>query len=150
MQPRIANLLTACVQCDEAHPTCRNCLKSKRECLGYDPIFKHQPGPANIQPAPSGNPPPPANPSATPSAVPSNPYQTPQSFPGTGGTFIPAAGAPYGSAEAPFEHGGTSLDPALAGGDHPLHMAQNNHSSLQPQRKGACWCGACDGVFADF
>lgn len=40
-------------QCDEAHPTCKNCAKSKRDCLGYDPIFKAQPGPAAIQPAPS-------------------------------------------------------------------------------------------------
>ncbi|KAF2171171.1 hypothetical protein M409DRAFT_63549 [Zasmidium cellare ATCC 36951] len=122
------------IKCDEGHPTCRNCQKSKRECLGYDPIFKQQPGPANIQPAPVGNPPPPANPSAPPTTVPSNPYQTPQSFPGTGGTFIPAAGAPYGSAEPPFEHS-TSLDPALSGADPHLHMAQNNHSSVQPQRK---------------
>ena len=41
------------MQCDEAHPTCKNCQKSKRDCLGYDPIFKTQPGPAAIQPAPS-------------------------------------------------------------------------------------------------
>lgn len=127
------------MQCDEGHPTCRNCQKSKRECLGYDPIFKQQPGPANIQPAPSGNAPPPPNPASTPTAVPSNPYQTPQSYPGTGGTFIPAAGAPYGGAEQSFEHS-TSLDPALAGGDPHMHMAQNSHSSLQPQRKGACCC----------
>lgn len=40
-------------QCDEAHPSCKNCAKSKRDCLGYDPIFKAQPGPAAIQPAPS-------------------------------------------------------------------------------------------------
>lgn len=43
-------------QCDEAHPACRNCQKSKRECLGYDPIFKQQPGPSPIQPAPSSAP----------------------------------------------------------------------------------------------
>ncbi|SPO04096.1 uncharacterized protein DNG_06779 [Cephalotrichum gorgonifer] len=29
-------------KCDETHPTCNNCRKSKRECLGYDPIFKQQ------------------------------------------------------------------------------------------------------------
>ncbi|KAF6823201.1 negative acting factor [Colletotrichum musicola] len=40
-------------KCDEAHPTCNNCKKSKRECLGYDPIFKQQPGPSAIQPAPN-------------------------------------------------------------------------------------------------
>lgn len=28
------------IKCDEGHPTCKNCQKSKRECLGYDPIFK--------------------------------------------------------------------------------------------------------------
>ncbi|RFU35996.1 hypothetical protein B7463_g380, partial [Scytalidium lignicola] len=44
-------------KCDEQHPACRNCQKSKRECLGYDPIFKQQPGPAAIQPAPSSAPP---------------------------------------------------------------------------------------------
>ncbi|TVY68682.1 putative transcriptional regulatory protein [Lachnellula suecica] len=44
------------IKCDEAHPACRNCQKSKRECLGYDPIFKPQPGPANIQPSPSSAP----------------------------------------------------------------------------------------------
>ncbi|KKP01884.1 hypothetical protein THAR02_06003 [Trichoderma harzianum] len=31
-------------KCDETHPTCNNCRKSKRECLGYDPIFRQQPG----------------------------------------------------------------------------------------------------------
>ncbi|KAJ5505722.1 hypothetical protein N7453_004679 [Penicillium expansum] len=43
--------------CDEAHPVCRNCVKSKRECLGYDPVFRTQAStPSAIQPAP--NPPP--------------------------------------------------------------------------------------------
>ncbi|KAF3932293.1 hypothetical protein ABW19_dt0205392 [Dactylella cylindrospora] len=46
------------IKCDEAHPTCKNCAKSKRECLGYDPIFKQAPqGPPPIQPAPSSAPP---------------------------------------------------------------------------------------------
>lgn len=45
------------IKCDEQHPACRNCQKSKRECLGYDPIFKNNPGPAAIQPAPSSAPP---------------------------------------------------------------------------------------------
>lgn len=50
------------IQCDETHPTCNNCKKSKRECLGYDPIFKQQqsPGSSNggsgtIQSAASNN-----------------------------------------------------------------------------------------------
>ncbi|OJJ02682.1 hypothetical protein ASPVEDRAFT_132934 [Aspergillus versicolor CBS 583.65] len=41
--------------CDEGHPVCRNCVKSKRECLGYDPVFK-QPTPSAIQPAPNPQP----------------------------------------------------------------------------------------------
>lgn len=44
-------------------------MKSKRECLGYDPVFRSQPAPSAIQPAP--NPPPslvvaPQNPSSYP------------------------------------------------------------------------------------
>ncbi|KAM0514849.1 hypothetical protein ACHAPE_006525 [Trichoderma viride] len=31
-------------KCDETHPSCNNCRKSKRECLGYDPIFRQQAG----------------------------------------------------------------------------------------------------------
>ncbi|PHH60606.1 hypothetical protein CDD80_1582 [Ophiocordyceps camponoti-rufipedis] len=30
------------IKCDETHPTCNNCKKSKRDCLGYDPIFRQQ------------------------------------------------------------------------------------------------------------
>ncbi|KAM5525412.1 C6 finger domain-containing protein [Fusarium oxysporum f. sp. phaseoli] len=60
-------------QCDETHPTCNNCKKSKRECLGYDPIFRQQAGgqsSSNIQPAPSQRTPP-TVPSSVPSTVPS-------------------------------------------------------------------------------
>lgn len=28
------------IKCDEKHPTCSNCDKSKRICLGYDPVFR--------------------------------------------------------------------------------------------------------------
>ncbi|RFU75378.1 c6 finger domain-containing [Trichoderma arundinaceum] len=41
-------------KCDETHPTCNNCRKSKRECLGYDPIFRQQvgtPAGSSVQPA---------------------------------------------------------------------------------------------------
>ncbi|RPA77905.1 hypothetical protein BJ508DRAFT_163139 [Ascobolus immersus RN42] len=41
------------IKCDEAHPTCNNCKKSKRECMGYDPVFKTTPGPVALQPAPT-------------------------------------------------------------------------------------------------
>lgn len=49
-------------QCDETHPTCNNCKKSKRECLGYDPIFKQQQqGPTTLQPTNNGDVSPPAS-----------------------------------------------------------------------------------------
>lgn len=66
-------------QCDETHPTCNNCKKSKRECLGYDPIFRQQGGSQsspNIQPAPSSQP---LASSTLPSSVPSVPSSIPPS-----------------------------------------------------------------------
>ncbi|KAH7023176.1 hypothetical protein EDB80DRAFT_32580 [Ilyonectria destructans] len=63
------------IKCDETHPTCNNCKKSKRECLGYDPIFRQQPGSqssSNIQPAPLSQPTTPSIPSSVPSAIPSS------------------------------------------------------------------------------
>ncbi|KAK2606152.1 hypothetical protein QQS21_003435 [Conoideocrella luteorostrata] len=55
-------------KCDETHPTCNNCKKSKRDCLGYDPIFRQQPGAqlnSQIQPAPTSQP-------TVPSSIPSS------------------------------------------------------------------------------
>ncbi|KAL8355936.1 hypothetical protein RB601_001305, partial [Gaeumannomyces tritici] len=60
------------IKCDETHPTCNNCKKSKRDCAGYDPIFKQTPpGPSTIQPAPNHG----AAPTAPP---PAQPLQQPQ------------------------------------------------------------------------
>ncbi|EPQ67825.1 Bgt-5132 [Blumeria graminis f. sp. tritici] len=101
------------IKCDEQHPACRNCQKSKRECLGYDPIFKQQPGPAAIQPAPS------TAPSISGIAVSSNPYGnqphilgggygvTSMTFdtPLSGGSPVSGQGFDYTSA----------IDPALEG-----------------------------------
>lgn len=70
---RLGSRLLTLLQCDETHPTCNNCKKSKRECLGYDPIFRQQPGaqPAShIQPAPISSQL--AVPSSVPSTVPSS------------------------------------------------------------------------------
>ena len=122
-------------QCDEGHPTCRNCQKSKRECLGYDPIFKPQPGPAPIQPAPANSSTPTSKSTPSSATLPPNTYPHSQSYPGTGGTFVPANNPAQG-ADSPFEYG-APLDPALAGGDGPLTMAANSYSTtLQPSRRG--------------
>ncbi|OAL18305.1 hypothetical protein AYO22_10883 [Fonsecaea multimorphosa] len=40
------------IKCDEGRPECRNCMKSKRTCQGYDPVFQTQ-GPHSLHPAPS-------------------------------------------------------------------------------------------------
>ncbi|RMZ92426.1 hypothetical protein DV736_g308, partial [Chaetothyriales sp. CBS 134916] len=42
------------IKCDEGKPECRNCQKSKRHCLGYDPVFQSQ-GPHSILPASSAS-----------------------------------------------------------------------------------------------
>jgi hypothetical protein len=111
--------------------------------MGYDPIFKQQPGPAPIQPAPTSATTTPSQKSAPSSAtLPSNAYQPSPSYPGTGGTFIAAGGnlIPSGNqshgVDGPFEYG-PSLDPALSGSDAALTMAANSYSStLQPARPG--------------
>ncbi|KAF2401383.1 hypothetical protein EJ06DRAFT_390107 [Trichodelitschia bisporula] len=101
------------IKCDEEHPTCRNCQKSKRECLGYDPIFKQQTGPQQLQPAPS------ASPSSTPPtpAAPLNGNLTYSEYqPYTTGMSAPDGSVPlYGAHrdQRPFEFG--AIDPVLSG-----------------------------------
>ncbi|AEO67234.1 uncharacterized protein THITE_2116108 [Thermothielavioides terrestris NRRL 8126] len=118
------------IKCDEAHPTCNNCKKSKRECLGYDPIFKQQQGPAAIQPAPSTQAPvPPAAAAAVPAPAPSLPSSVPHPYQGASyppplPSSIPAADpvrstAPQSTSakpEAGYDYS-TAIDPALQGGD---------------------------------
>ncbi|KAF2211595.1 hypothetical protein CERZMDRAFT_98476 [Cercospora zeae-maydis SCOH1-5] len=134
------------IKCDEGLPTCRNCQKSKRECLGYDPIFKQQPSPANIQPAPTALDTPPNSASAAASHVSSNHYAAPPPFPGSAPTFLPAAAAaaasmPHGGEQPHFDshyNHAAPLDPALAAGEHVSHMPTSHNtypSSLQPVRR---------------
>ncbi|KAI9674745.1 MAG: hypothetical protein M1817_001649 [Caeruleum heppii] len=97
------------IKCDEAHPTCRNCQKSKRDCLGYDPIFKAQPGPAAIQPAPHS-----ASPTGQNSSGPYAPLL--QNYgQSVSGSFAPAlsatASSPASSVE-PYDYS-AAIDPAL-------------------------------------
>ncbi|MCJ1311498.1 hypothetical protein MMC25_005170 [Agyrium rufum] len=115
------------IKCDEAHPLCRNCQKSKRECLGYDPIFKTQPGPAVIQPAPSS-----ASSMQSTSAT-TAPYHPPppQGYtPASSQTYSQPAPAPVmGSAPEPFDYN-AAIDPALAAGG-PIHVQSHpSHGGL--------------------
>ncbi|KAF2018704.1 hypothetical protein BU24DRAFT_458448 [Aaosphaeria arxii CBS 175.79] len=125
------------IKCDEGHPTCRNCQKSKRECLGYDPIFKQQPGPATIQPAPNAAPHhSPVQASAPPSTA-AYAGQVPQGY-------APAASAGYapppasGSGHPHENFGGSAIDPALAA-DPNMHGGQapyNGAHALNPVLRG--------------
>ncbi|KAI1504512.1 hypothetical protein F5X99DRAFT_17302 [Biscogniauxia marginata] len=135
------------IKCDEQHPVCKNCLKSKRECLGYDPIFKNQQQhPTNIQPAPN-------NQSST-SSVPSN-------GPPTSGTAVPnnspattsqaplppviSSGAPsttsFASSLAPVGNTAnvkvegleyTTIDPALDSAYTTSSMSTSHFSAIKP------------------
>ncbi|KAF2472028.1 uncharacterized protein BDR25DRAFT_324552 [Lindgomyces ingoldianus] len=128
------------IKCDEAHPICRNCQKSKRECLGYDPIFKQQPGPAQIQPAPNSAPHPTSVPASSPPTTVSYGGQVPQGY-------APAATAGYAppvptsaSGHPPYENfNNSAIDPALAAQDPAMHGGQppyNGTHAMNPALRG--------------
>ncbi|KAK3365435.1 hypothetical protein B0H63DRAFT_388554 [Podospora didyma] len=120
------------IKCDEAHPTCNNCKKSKRECLGYDPIFKQPQGPAAIQPAPNNaQPSPPISlaPAPTlPSSTTPQPYHHQQHQPQVvSGAYTPSlppsitfdspvSSTPQSVKTEPGFDFATAIDPALQGG----------------------------------
>ncbi|KAI5201625.1 hypothetical protein E4T39_05148 [Aureobasidium subglaciale] len=104
------------IKCDEGHPACRNCQKSKRECLGYDPIFKSQTSPQTIQPAPGHFPPPPQQ-QAQPQQIKheSQMAPEPQRYSNVPQGYAPAASAGYSPAtvmQPPVDFG-AHIDPAL-------------------------------------
>ncbi|KAL2067064.1 hypothetical protein VTL71DRAFT_1488 [Oculimacula yallundae] len=127
------------IKCDEQHPACRNCQKSKRECLGYDPIFKQQPGPAAIQPAPS------SAPSLGGMLVPSNPYgQQPQMHgvygaPPANMSYDPALSAGIstpGSGHPQYDYT-NAIDPALAdvAAAPPMNMSAPTYQTTAPAKR---------------
>jgi hypothetical protein len=126
------------IKCDEAHPVCRNCQKSKRECLGYDPIFKQQPGPTQIQPAPNSAPHQTSVPASSPPT--SAPYsgQVPQGYAPAAAGYGPPPSAP--GANPPHENfNNSAIDPALAAADPAMHGGQgpyNGAHALNPVLRG--------------
>ncbi|TGO65296.1 hypothetical protein BCON_0003g00910 [Botryotinia convoluta] len=118
------------IKCDEQHPACRNCQKSKRECLGYDPIFKQQPGPAAIQPAPS------SAPSQSSSIATANPYgNQPQMLQSGYGVpasmaYDPALTAP--SAGQHYDYS-SAIDPNLEAAA-PIPVISTFHNAPPAQR----------------
>ncbi|KAK1838588.1 negative acting factor [Colletotrichum chrysophilum] len=134
-----APLRPAPIGCDEAHPTCNNCKKSKRECLGYDPIFKQQPGPSAIQPAPNTQRVPtptiPSVPSSVPPTVPTVP-----STPAAPAPVSVASSNPYGNQPAvlPSSYNATvasshaPLDPALSSAASSVKAEPNSYDFAAP------------------
>lgn len=142
------------IKCDEGHPACRNCQKSKRECLGYDPIFKAQTSPQTIQPAPGIFPPPPPHQQQPQQQqVKHEPHMSsePQRYSNIPQGYMPAASAGYSSTtvmQPPVDFG-AQIDPALG----PVNPAiapppiqtpplppppphEEYTTSLHPQRNG--------------
>lgn len=120
---------------------CRNCAKSKRECLGYDPIFKQQPGPAQIQPAPnSASAPHATSPAPAPTAESSTYSQSPvpQGYaPASSSGYAPAPSATSG---AHPQESFNAIDPALAAppgqGMHQGQPYSNGVHSMDPAMRG--------------
>lgn len=120
---------------------CRNCQKSKRECLGYDPIFKQQSGPPQIQPAPNSVPAPHAS-NAPPTPAPPAPATysqspVPQGYaPASSAGYAPAAPATSGSHQSELFN---AIDPALAQSGQPMQSNQppyNGVHNLDPAMRG--------------
>ncbi|KAK5114932.1 hypothetical protein LTR62_002091 [Meristemomyces frigidus] len=118
------------IKCDEVQPSCRNCAKSKRECLGYDPIFKQPPGPANIQPQPgsAASPNPQSAAAAAAQITPAHPYHPPTAYTESGSAFD-------GASEYQALQNYAPLDPSLSA-ERPYLMARTvQYSGLQAERK---------------
>ncbi|KAE8132976.1 hypothetical protein BDV38DRAFT_196208 [Aspergillus pseudotamarii] len=121
------------IKCDEGHPVCRNCVKSKRECLGYDPVFKQQPTPSAIQPAPNPHPSLVVNPQdpSTSSSTPTYPAAPPG--------YVPAVSQPFAPSESPststdrYDYG-APIDPTLDGNNSSNMASVQNavEGGLQP------------------
>ncbi|KAF2639768.1 hypothetical protein P280DRAFT_47831 [Massarina eburnea CBS 473.64] len=114
------------IKCDEAHPVCRNCQKSKRDCLGYDPIFKQQPGPTQIQPAPNSTPHQAPVPAPAPTTSSSYAAQVPQGYaPAAAAGYAPPPPQPAPGHPQQHDSFNTSaIDPALAATDASMHAQQ--------------------------
>ncbi|KAL4932141.1 putative C6 finger domain protein [Aspergillus undulatus] len=118
------------IKCDEGHPVCRNCVKSKRECLGYDPVFK-QPTPSAIQPAP--------NPQPSLVVNPQEPSPAQQSYPAAPPGYVPASSQPFNPSQSPststerYEYN-SSIDPSLNQNNSPDMASVQNvvDGGLQP------------------
>lgn len=117
------SLTRALQQCDELKPGCRNCEKSKRECLGYDLTSKPLTGQTPIQPAPSDT-----QPSVTP---------TLSSYPHNTLPVLPVAAGAFASTSSMDGMDYAPLDPQLGGDSVSTISGYEQSTSLRPERKGS-------------
>ncbi|KHE85890.1 hypothetical protein GE21DRAFT_1205279 [Neurospora crassa] len=104
------------IKCDEAHPTCNNCKKSKRDCLGYDPIFKQQQQQQQQQQ------------SLTAQSTPKSQHSAPASLTST--PTVPSSSvppSPYQSQAQPYQQQQQQQSPP------PHHYHQQQHPAYQHQ-----------------
>ncbi|CRK45135.1 hypothetical protein BN1723_019654, partial [Verticillium longisporum] len=125
--------------------TCNNCKKSKRDCAGYDPIFKQQPGPSNIQPALNSHHQSPVSTPTVPSSLPPAPLQPSNPY-GSQPSVLPSSYGPPPSASTHFDSAlnspasakadgyGTAIDPALQ--NLPMLASTPNFASGQQSATG--------------
>ncbi|KAJ9664222.1 hypothetical protein H2198_000440 [Neophaeococcomyces mojaviensis] len=112
------------IKCGEERPECRNCIKSKRQCAGYDPVFQAQSS-HSIQPAPTSG-------SSTSShahshSQPPRPYNAdPISPTASSHNASGATSSPRDHTEFPYHH--RASDPLLPNINQGYKM-ENHHSS---------------------
>ena len=103
--------------------------------MGYDPIFKQQPGPPVLQPAPSAAPPPTSE-TTTASAPLSSYPNVPQGYvPASGVNFssnFASATPPNPSSDSTYDYGAT-IDPSLATGEGSAGMTTNQANQSGPE-----------------
>ncbi|KAJ5217288.1 hypothetical protein N7468_010296 [Penicillium chermesinum] len=126
------------IKCDEGHPVCRNCVKSKRDCLGYDPVFRPSAStPSAIQPAPN-NPPPSlvVNPQGPlPPAAPSYPSAPPGYMPASSQPFAPSLHSESPGASTDQFDPASSVDRSV--GPNSTQASINMQAPTDPLQQGS-------------
>ncbi|KAJ4300639.1 hypothetical protein N0V88_003324 [Collariella sp. IMI 366227] len=130
------------IKCDEGQPTCGNCAKSRRDCAGYDPVFRqHRQGSTAIQPAPK------AWAAAAPAPAPAAPapavhaqYQAayqPPPVPSNASTASQTIKTePAYDYSAAIDPALQAADPTVASGSRPSRYQQSNPAAPVNQSNG--------------
>lgn len=108
--------------------------------MGYDPIFKPQPGPAQIQPAPNAAPHAASSPGPPPPTTAPYSAQVPQGYAPAATPGYPPPPPVSAPGHAPHENFNSSaIDPALAATDPAMHAQPpyNGVHAINPALRGS-------------